>query len=507
MKLFPGWKRVLVALSAVLLLSGPALATWSIVVVNTKTGEVCVASATCIPAFVLKPRLAVLLVGQGGAACQSQIDTTSQNKLYIWNGIQSGLTPAQMIQDLSGLDAFHQNRQYGIVTFDDAPATFTGTGAALAASGVTGIVGDLRYAIQGNIVTGDIVMLDAEAALLNTPGDLATKVMAGMEAARARGGDGRCSCNPAMPTSCGAPPPNFEYSAFTAFICLARMGDVDGTCATAGPSCANGEYYLDIRAVSNAASFEPVKRLERLFHQWRVDLKGTADHLLTKVEPQLDSIVADGVSQMQVEVELRDIDGNPVLANPATLSIVSSGPSIAAVGAATDLGGGRYTFPVTAGLTPGVQKLAITVVHAAKNVRLWPDVEIEIDPLVELHSARTTISASAGGAVPLVINLGAANAGASYLVLGTSSGTGTGVTLGGYAFPLNFDIFMRQSVNFAGSAPFLGTVGALDASGRAQATYTVSPGQLLPFVGRRIDWAAGVSPNHVTNVAGFDVVP
>jgi hypothetical protein len=312
-----------------------------------------------------------------------------------------------------------------------------------------------------------------------------------------------------MPTSCGAPPPDFDFSSYTAFVCLARMGDVDGTCATAGPSCANGDYYLDLRAVSNAASFEPVKRLERLYNQWRVDLRGTADHLLTKVESSASSIVADGVSQTQVEVELRDIDGNPVLANPATLTIVPDGPapSIVAVGAATDLGQGRYSFPVTAGLAPGVQKLAITVVHATKNVRLWPDLEIQVDPLVELHSQRATISASAGGAVPLVINLGPSNAGASYLVLGTSSGTGTGVTIGAYTFPLTFDVFMRQSIHFAGALPFLGTVGALDANGRAQAMYTVLPGQLAPFVGQRIDWAAGVSPNHVTNVAGFDVIP
>ncbi len=504
-----GWRRALVAISAVLLLSGPALATWSIVVVNTKTGEVCIASATCIPSFQLKPRLAVLLVGQGAAACQSQIDTTSQNKLYIWNGIQSGLTPDQMIQDLSLLDGQHQNRQYGIVTFDDLPATFTGTGAAAAASGVTGIVGDLRYAIQGNIIVADSVVLDAEAALLNTPGDLSTKVMAGMEAARARGGDGRCSCVGGPPTSCGAPPPNMVFSSYTAFIALARMGDIDGTCATMGPTCANGEYYLDLRAVSNANSFEPVKRLERLFHQWRVDLRGTADHLLTTVEASVNSIVADGVSQMQIEVELRDIDGNPVLANPASLTIVPDGPAvpIVSVGTATDLGQGRYSFPVTAGLVPGVQKLAITVVHATKNVRLWPDLEIQVDPLVELHSGHTTISASAGGTVPLVVNLGAASVGSPYLLLGTSSGTGPGLVIAGVNYPLNFDPFMRWSLNAAGLPPFVATIGALDASGRAQATFVAVPGQLTPFVGRRIDWAAGITPSHATNVAGFDVIP
>ena len=71
--------------------------------------------------------------------------------------------------------------------------------------------------IQGNILAGDAVVANAEAALIATPGDLSLKVMAAMEAARATGGDGRCSCNQPDPTACGAPPPSFTYSAFTAY--------------------------------------------------------------------------------------------------------------------------------------------------------------------------------------------------------------------------------------------------------------------------------------------------
>ena len=70
---------------------------------------------------------------------------------------------------------------------------------------VTGEVGDLSYAIQGNVLVGWLPVLDAETALLNTPGDLATKVMAAMQAARFAGGDGRCSCSNNNPTGCGEP--------------------------------------------------------------------------------------------------------------------------------------------------------------------------------------------------------------------------------------------------------------------------------------------------------------
>ena len=39
------------------------------------------------------------------------------------------------------------------------------------------------------------------------------RFMAGLQAGRALGGDGRCSCSFNDPTSCGVPPPDFEKSA------------------------------------------------------------------------------------------------------------------------------------------------------------------------------------------------------------------------------------------------------------------------------------------------------
>ena len=88
-----------------------------------------------------------------------------------------------LVDALAMQDPAHQTRQYGIVSLDGAPVTFTGTGAGAGVCGLTGEVGDLVYAIQGNVITGDPVCLDAEAALLQTEGDLTQKIMAAMEAA------------------------------------------------------------------------------------------------------------------------------------------------------------------------------------------------------------------------------------------------------------------------------------------------------------------------------------
>lgn len=499
--------RLAAFVCSLFVLLAPARATWSIVVVDTKTGEVCIASATCIAGFNLKARAAVVRVGQGVAACQSSVDSTGQNRVYIWNAMQAATTPAQMLVDLQAQDAAHQTRQYGIVTMSDVPATFTGSQAALAASGVTGVVGDLRYAIQGNILTCDAVVNDAELALLNSPGDLSQRVMAAMEAARARGGDGRCSCSSTAPMACGCAPSQFHYSAYTAYICIARMGDIDGVCGTPGSNgCANGVYYCDVRAISLPGGPEPIEFLARKYDAWRNDLRGVADHLRTRVEPSAQRLVADGLSSITVDIQLVDVDGALVTSNPATLSIVSVGDNAASVGGVTDHGGGHLSFPIIASTTPGTLSLAITVQHGAKSVRLWPNVVVPVDTLTELHSGFTTVSATSGATVPLTLNLGAAQASVAYHVLGSASGTTPGVVFQGQAVPLNCDTLLRASVAHANNLRFQGTAGVLDALGRGEARFVASPSLMQFYVGRRMDWAA-VLPGHVTNVVGFDVLP
>ncbi|HRJ49600.1 MAG TPA: FG-GAP-like repeat-containing protein, partial [Phycisphaerales bacterium] len=54
------------------------------------------------------------------------------------------------------------------------------------------------------------------------------KLMASMEAARAWGGDGRCSCSPAFPTGCTTLPDTFK-SAHIAYMLIGRAGDREGS--------------------------------------------------------------------------------------------------------------------------------------------------------------------------------------------------------------------------------------------------------------------------------------
>lgn len=210
------------------IITGPrAEATWSIIIVDTRTGEIAVGSATCLTNFDLQAGTPVLLTGIGAATAQSFVDSSHQNRTFIRNGLLDGVDPEQIIADLAGFDTGHQTRQYGIVDAAGRAATFSGTSANAWAGGVTGQIGDLVYAVQGNILTGEPVVTAAVDAIIDTPGDLAEKLMAAMEAARLMGGDGRCSC-PGNPTGCGSPPPQFDKSAHIAYMLIARAGDTDG---------------------------------------------------------------------------------------------------------------------------------------------------------------------------------------------------------------------------------------------------------------------------------------
>jgi hypothetical protein len=194
---------------------------------------VAVGSATCLFGFDLQANTPVLLPMIGGAAAQSAIDADGTNRVFIREKLLDGVPPASIISGLATFDTGHQTHQYGIADTLGGTATFTGSSASAWAGGVTGSIpqegGDIIYAIQGNILTGAPVVLLAETAIRATDGDIAERLMAGMEAARSMGGDGRCSCA-SGPTACGSPPTTpWQLSSGIAYMLIARDGDREGS--------------------------------------------------------------------------------------------------------------------------------------------------------------------------------------------------------------------------------------------------------------------------------------
>ncbi|MBX3366366.1 MAG: VCBS repeat-containing protein [Phycisphaeraceae bacterium] len=215
--------------------AGTASATWSIIIIDTRTGEIGVASATCLTGFDLRVNTPVLIPGVGAATAQSFVDGSGQNRVKVRDMLVQGAHPDDILAALSVFDSGHQTRQYGIADTRGRAATFSGTGAGAWAGGQIGVItqggelGDLVYAVQGNVLTGEPVVTNAVQAIIDTPGDIAAKLMASMEAARSMGGDGRCSCpGSGGPTGCGAPPPSFAKSAHIAYMLISRDGDTPG---------------------------------------------------------------------------------------------------------------------------------------------------------------------------------------------------------------------------------------------------------------------------------------
>ena len=102
-------------MAALVLAVGTAQATWSIVIVNTRTREVGVASATCLTNFDLQANTPVVIVGMGGATAQSAVDSDGTNRTFIRDGLYDLGAPADILSGLSVFDPSHQSKQYGMV--------------------------------------------------------------------------------------------------------------------------------------------------------------------------------------------------------------------------------------------------------------------------------------------------------------------------------------------------------------------------------------------------------
>ena len=269
-------RTVLPALFLLLALPSSALATWSVVAVDRSTGRVVIASATCVPESddFLKDVQAVVVPGKGVAACQASVDRTHQNQMLVFQELQKGTDPKQII-DLLSKDPAYQSRQFGIVDLQGRGAGHSGLTNGYVSQDVQGQVPgtEIFYSIQGNILRPGLVVPNAVQAFLNATGAITDRVMAAMEAADGSGGDSRCVCPP-WPTDGSKPAiPCDEKTAHVAYILMAEKND------TNGDSHNNGKYTMYINVSQPAAdhakgikpgeNLNPVKTLRMRYDAWR----------------------------------------------------------------------------------------------------------------------------------------------------------------------------------------------------------------------------------------------
>jgi len=264
--------RIAVAVVVALSLAHPAFATWSVIALDQKTQQVVVASATCVPqkniagfpARDLRDIQAIVVPGLGVAAAQAGVDRTRENQRLIFRELQKGTDPQQILAMLKQ-DPNVESRQFGILDMKGRHADFSGTknqASALADEGQVPGTG-IYYSIQGNILASDDVVHAAAAAFRNASGSLSDRVMAAMEAADAKGGDKRCSCEsePKVDAPCES------KTAHVAYILRADKNDKNGE------SFNDGQYAMyvsvtndDIKPSENA---NPVKTLRMRYDEWK----------------------------------------------------------------------------------------------------------------------------------------------------------------------------------------------------------------------------------------------
>lgn len=254
-----------------------AFATWSVIAVDQKTGQVVIASATCVPqqAFAnfpakgLKDVQAIILPGIGVAAAQANVDRTRRLQKLIANELNRGTDPARIIDMLKTDDQNHPSRQYGIVDLKGRFGGYSGASNGKQSLDRQGRVEgtDVYFSIQGNILTGDAVVEEAVKAFKQARGALADRVMAAMEAADARGGDRRCTCvTPPDP-----PAPCANKTAHVAYLVVANKSD------KIGEGLNNGNYFVEIQVtdqdIKPGENDNPVKTLRIRYDRWVKDAR------------------------------------------------------------------------------------------------------------------------------------------------------------------------------------------------------------------------------------------
>ncbi len=271
--------------------------TFSIVAIDTITGEVGSAGASCLDDITFPGSggaiiISDLLPGKGAIHTQSFWLEANQNNARL--KMQEGLAPDEILlwlkqNDPEGLFGA-QKRQYGIVDFDPQghprSAAFTGNSCFDWKGHRVGA----NYSIQGNILLGPEVVDSMEARFLAAEGSLSDKLMAALQGANMVGADTRCTDN--------------GTSSLSAFLRVAQPGDDDNL------------YWLDLNVPSLPTGMEPIDSLQNLYNEW----KALASTEPVPLEFQLcpnpaKSQITLNVNAADSRVEIYDTMGRPVFSS------------------------------------------------------------------------------------------------------------------------------------------------------------------------------------------------
>jgi uncharacterized Ntn-hydrolase superfamily protein len=199
-------RRTLLATALLIVaLPSPAAATWSIIVIDKRTGLIGVAGASCTSDV---HGIMALVPGTGALVAQAIVNPPAMREgIRLLRG---GVAPDSILRALSApaLDSALHDRQYGIATFASGQVQFTG-GALREYRGERSADGVL---VQGGLLTGPGVLDRTMEAIQQAKAagrPLEEVIMAGLKAGADAGGDSRCGAQ----------------GATAAFLAVAKPGD------------------------------------------------------------------------------------------------------------------------------------------------------------------------------------------------------------------------------------------------------------------------------------------
>lgn len=277
--------------------------TFSIVAVDTVTGEVGSAGASCVDLFAAgysdASFLGELFPGVGAMNCQAAYLPGNQTRARA--RMNTSDTPEQVKAYMIANDVQNDpsTRQYGIVKLNGTSslaATYTGSNCMVVANHVTG----KNYSIQGNILLDSTIVANMEKGFNNTVGDLRCKLMGALQGANVVGADSRCASN--------------GTSSLFAFIKVSKPTDVFGA----------PYFKLQVRTADNS-EIEPIDSLQKLFDVEVTNCSGVGldEHKLEwsiSPNPVKTVLFITGLKAADVNYAIIDMTGKTIQSGKITTS-------------------------------------------------------------------------------------------------------------------------------------------------------------------------------------------
>ena len=315
--------------------------TFSIVAVDTVTGEIGSAGASCVGAIYGIGAFVLSDVIEGIGGIHTQAAYLPQNQQNAHNRMLEGLSPQEIIDWLVANDAQGNPtiRQYGIVdlTRNGESAAYTGVNCTDYKNHVTGP----GYAIQGNILLGPIIIDTMQTTYLNTEGPLADRLMATLQAAKIIGADTRCASR--------------GTSSESGFVKVVRIGD-------------GNTPYLQIVVPDTPSGTDPINVLQGMFDNWKDSLFTFVDPFLSEIMVEPDTLPADGTSDAVITISPKN-NSDTLLASGLQVVLFNTGAG--SLSPVTDLGDGTYQATITAPIAIGTDTISALIVSGTDTTSIF----------------------------------------------------------------------------------------------------------------------------------------